>query len=68
MFDEEGVKIGYRYTVSYKGYLFVGDSDGWNFHGYDRWEDVNSLINAYGDIIEVEDNEYGVTWAQGEWY
>ena len=68
MFNEDGEKIGFRYTVSYEGYLFYGDNEnGWNHHGYDRWEDVQSLINAYGDIIEVTDNEYGVPFAHGEW-
>lgn len=68
MFDEEGVKIGCRYTVCYEGYLFVGDSDGLNIHYYDRWDEVQSLMRAYPDIIEVHDNEYGVTWQGGEWY
>ena len=66
MFDDDGVKICGRYTVMYEGYLFFGDSDGLNMHDYDRWEDVQSLIYAYGDFIEVRDNEYGVTWAKGE--
>lgn len=61
-----------RYTISYKGYLFYGDSEGWNSHDYDRWDDVVSLINAYGSEdgleFEVKDNEYGVTWKNGEWY
>lgn len=68
MFNDEGEKICGRYTVIYEGYLFCGDSDGLNFHDYDRWDEVNSLINAYGDFITVKDNEYGVTWANGEWY
>lgn len=68
MFDDEGVKICGRYTVMYEGYLFCGDSDGLNCHDYDRWEDVQSLIYAYGDIIEVRDNEYDVHWKGGEWY
>ena len=68
MFDDDGVKICGRYTVMYEGYLFVGDTDGLNTHDYDRWDDVQSLIYAYGDIIEVRDNEYGVTWSHGEWY
>ena len=68
MFDEDGVKIGSRYTVWYEGYLFFDDNDGWNNHDYDRWDDVQGLINAYGDIITVVDNEYDVTWKNGEWY
>lgn len=68
MFNDEGEKICGRYTVIYDGYLFYGDNDGLNFHDYDRWDEVNGLMNAYGDIITVKDNEYGVTWANGEWY
>lgn len=68
MFNDEGVKICGRYTVMYEGYLFFGDSDGLNCHDYDRWEDVQSLIYAYGDIIEMRDNEYDVHWKGGEWY
>ena len=68
MFNEDGEKIGSRYTVSYEGNLFVGDSDGLNFHDYDRWDDVQSLMHAYGDIITVHDNEYDVRWQNGEWY
>ena len=68
VFNDDGEKICGRYTVSYEGYLFVGDSDGINFHDYDRWDEVQSLMNAYPDIIEVADNEYGVHWKNGEWY
>lgn len=68
MFNEDGEYIGARYTVMYEGYLFVGDTDCLNCHDYDRWEDVQSLMQAYGDIIEVCDNEYGVSWCRGEWY
>ena len=58
-----------RYTVSYDCYLFVGDKDeGINRHEYNSWDEVQSLINAYPDVIRVDDNEYGVTWEKGEWY
>lgn len=57
-----------RYSVMYDGYLFDGDSDGLNIHPYEKWEDVQTLINAYGDIIEVKDNYYDVHWSHGEWY
>lgn len=68
MFNENGEKICGRYTVSYDGYIFFGDNDGMNFHDYDRWEDVQSLMFAYRDVITVHDNEYSVTWCNGEWY
>lgn len=66
--EENGIKLRSKYTVYYEGYLFDGDSDGWNSIDYDDWRTVNELINAYGDMIYVEDNEYGVTWAHGEWF
>ena len=69
MFNEDGEKVCSRYTVSYEGYLFVGDNEeGFNYHDYDRWEDVQGLMISYPDIIRVHDNEYGVDWKEGEWY
>lgn len=68
MFNDEGEKICGRYTVIYRGYIFYGDCDELNFHDYDRWDDVASLMAAYPDDITVHDNEYGVTWAKGEWF
>ena len=57
-----------RYTVMYEGYLFDGDkADGLNMHDYDNWDEVQSLINFYGDVIEVRDNWYDVHWYKGGW-
>ena len=56
-----------RYTVWYEGYLFEGDSDGLNEHGYDKWEDAIALYVAYGDMIRIRDNRYDVTFEYGEW-
>ena len=56
-----------RYTVSYEGYLFEGDNDGLNSHGFDRWEDAIALYDAYGDMIHIRDNQYGCTFDYGEW-
>lgn len=71
MYNEDGIYIGGKYTVSYKGYLFYGDNDGLNFHDYDNWDDVQGLINAYGYEEDldfcVKDNEYEVSWYKGEW-
>ena len=67
MYDENGNYAGARYTVMYDGALFYDDDDGLNMHDYDRWDEVQSLIYAYGDIIEVRDNYYGVLWSNGEW-
>ena len=56
-----------RYTVWYEGYLFDGDTDGYNEHDIDNWEDANALYDAYGDMIHIKDNEYGVSFDYGEW-
>jgi len=56
-----------RYTVWYEGYLFEGDSDGLNEHGYDKWEDAIALYVACGDMIHIRDNRYDVTFDYGEW-
>lgn len=69
MFNDEGEKICGRYTVMYEGYLFDGDAEeGLNMFDTDSWQEVSELINAYGDLINVRDNEYDVLWANGEWY
>ena len=56
-----------RYSVCYKGYIFEGDTDGYNEHGYDRWEDAMAIYNAYAGIISIHDNEYDVTFSNGVW-
>lgn len=56
-----------RYTVWYEGYLFNGDMDGYNEHGYDRFEDAIELYNFYGEMIHIRDNKYDVTFEYGEW-
>ena len=56
-----------RYTVWYKGCLFQGDTDGYNAHGYDKFEDAIALYHAYGEMIHIKDNEYGVSFDYGEW-
>lgn len=56
-----------RYTVSYYGYLFEGDTVGYNTHGYDNINDALALYNEYGDMIQIKDNEYDVVFESGEW-
>ena len=56
-----------RYTVWYKGYLFEGDTNGYNEHGYDNFKDAIALYQKYGDIIHIKDNEYGISFDYGEW-
>lgn len=55
-----------KYSICYTGIIFYGDSDGYNEHGYDRWEDVISIYYAYPNIT-IRDNEYGTTFHDGEW-
>lgn len=60
-----------EYKVTYKGYLFYGDTDGWNTHIiHGSWDEIAGLINAYGNYDDLElsvTNEYGATWYKGEW-
>lgn len=57
-----------NYTACYKGKLFEDDTDGYNYHGYDRWEDAIALYHAYPDMdISIKDNKYDVTFENGEW-
>ena len=43
-------------------------TDGINEHGYDSWEDAIALYNFYGNMIHIEDNKYGMTFSNGDWY
>ena len=56
-----------RYTVWYNGFLFDGDTCGYNEHEYNRFEDAISLYDTYGDMIHIKDNEYDVSFDCGEW-
>lgn len=56
-----------KYTVWYEGYLFDGDTDGYNEHDIDNWKDAIAIYHAYGDMIHIRDNEYGVTFDYGDW-
>ena len=58
-----------HYTVRYKGYIFQGDTDGWNSFNTDKWEDAIEFYHAYNNTTEVsiKDNEYDVVFEDGEW-
>ena len=56
-----------KYTVQYNGHLFDGDTDGFNSHNYDRFEDAMRVYNMYPNVI-IHDNEYGVTYENGDWH
>lgn len=60
------------YTLVYRGYLFEGDSAGWNFHDYADWGEIISIYDFYADAypdleMAIRHNEYGVTLQNGEW-
>ena len=54
-----------KYTVCYTGHIFDGDSDGYNCHNYDRWEDAIEVFRNYPDVT-IRDNEYGLIF-DGDW-
>lgn len=57
-----------RYSVCYNGPIFHGDGDGYNEFGTDRLEDAMAIYHAYPDRVSIRDNEYGLRFADGEWY
>lgn len=58
-----------KYTVHYKGHIFEGDTDEWNAFSTDKWDDAIGFYHSYSNDTEVciKDNEYGVTFANGDW-
>ncbi len=56
-----------RYSIRYKGHLFEGDSDEFNEHGIDKWENAFAIYNAYPNIVSIYDNLYECTFSNGEW-
>ena len=67
VYDEDGMAMYARWEIAYEGVLFEGDRDGWNRHECDNFNDAMGFYHAYPDIITVIDNEYGVSYANGEW-
>lgn len=55
-----------RYSLIYEGYIFEGDSEGFNERGIDSWEEALLLYYAYPNIT-IHDNKYGCTFSKGEW-
>ena len=57
-----------KYTVCYEGYIFDGDNvEGYNRHNYDRFEDAIWVYNNYPGV-SIHDNEYDVTYEDGDWH
>ena len=54
----------FKYTITYEGALFEGDSDGYNEHYTDSWNECVSLLNAYGDDVRIRiyDNKYNAVY------
>lgn len=61
----------HKYSVWYNACIFEGDKEkGWNSADFDRWEDAYSFYESFGSIHfngYIQDNEYGCTFANGEW-
>lgn len=55
-----------KYTVCYKGYIFDGDTDGYNRHNFDSFEKAMEIYNNYPDV-SIRDNEYGLVFEYGDW-
>lgn len=71
MYNDDGVKLSSRYTVSYKGPLFEGDPEdpeAWNSFGTDSWDEITIYMTFYPEQVYIDDNEYDVAWHDGEWY
>lgn len=66
--DVCGNEILEKYSVCYNGYLFEGDTDGYNTRGCESWESAKAIYDAYPDIVSIHDNEYGATFSNGDWY
>lgn len=62
-----------RYSLWYEEPLFENDDRGNGWHGFDcdEWDDVKSVLNAYGEDVRitVKDNYYDVSYDsfEGEW-
>ena len=56
-----------KYSVRYKGKIFEGDTDGYNIHHYDRWEDAKSIYDMYPGV-SIYDNEYDIIFEDGDWH
>ena len=56
-----------KYSVRYKGKIFEDDTDGYNIHHYDRWEDAKSIYDMYPGV-SIYDNEYDIIFEDGDWH
>lgn len=59
----------HKFTVHYKGGLFVGDTDGWNEVDTHDWRDAKNIYDMLNGIdVYITDNYYGVTFINNDWY
>ncbi len=59
-----------KFTINYKGFIFDGDSDGWNSRECNELEYAMAVYDVYADEeneMYITDNEYGVTFRNGDW-
>lgn len=57
---------GPTYTIIYEGYLFDGDTEGFNKHDYNSWDEVKSILENYPSVT-VRNNVWGIYLVNGEW-
>ena len=53
-----------RWTINWKGNVYVGDSDGWNERDTNNWREALvefTYLNDDGFKCYITDNEYGCT-------
>lgn len=56
-----------HFTVWYEGVIFDNDKEGINEHDFECWDQAVSFYDAYGDMIHISDNYYGISFDHGEW-
>lgn len=65
-YPPEEIWNGPAYTIIYEGYLFDGDTEGFNKHDYNNWDEVKSILED-NPSITVRNNVWGIYLVNGEW-
>ena len=56
-----------HYTVFYEGRLMEGDTENYNEHECETWEEAFALYDAHRDTVHIKDNINGITLERGNW-
>jgi len=67
MFDANGNYCGPRYSV-YTSIPIASDFNAETPLRVDSWYECLNIIDAYGDYIQIYDNQNGIVWEKGEWF